>query len=139
VKNRKNTKKCKKMADYSFMDIDGNAIVERIDALLAKRQEKRAVLCRAIGINPGAVTNWCGKKQSLPRVDVAIAIADYLGVSVRWLITGEDDQGLTLEDRNLLVKYNSLDDRGRYEINTLLDAKLKGIIGDLVGEKETSA
>jgi hypothetical protein len=47
-----------------------------------------------------------------------------------WLITGEDDQGLTLEERNLLVKYRNLDQRGRYEINTLLDAKVKGNIGD---------
>jgi hypothetical protein len=55
-------------------------------------------------------------------------IADYLGVSVHWLITGEDEQGLTLEERNLLVKYRNLDERGRYEVNALLDAKLAGDI-----------
>ncbi|MDR3122627.1 MAG: hypothetical protein LBU16_02480 [Treponema sp.] len=52
--------------------------------------------------------------------------ADYLGGSVRWLLTGEDEQGLTLEERNLLVKYRSLGDRDRYEVNALLAAKLEG-------------
>jgi hypothetical protein len=78
-------------------------------------------------------TDWV-QRDTVPRADVALAIADYLGVSVRWLITGEDEQGFTLEERNLLVKYRSLDKRGRYEVNALLDAKLEGNIGDLGGK-----
>jgi hypothetical protein len=54
-------------------------------------------------------------------------------------LTGEDEQVLTLEERNLLVKYQSLDQRGRYEINALLDAKLEGNISDIDGEKEILA
>ena len=106
------------------MDIDGNAIVKRIDDLLDLRKDKRAIMCRAIGINPGAVTNWCGKKQSLPRVHVALAVADYLGVSIQWLLTGEDEKGFSLDERNLVIKYRNLDDQGQYEIQKLLDAKL---------------
>jgi transcriptional regulator with XRE-family HTH domain len=115
-----------------------NLIVMRIDNLLAVQKKERKELVAAVGANRGALTNW-DKRGTVPAADIALKIADYLGVSVRWLITGQDDQGLTLEERNILVKYRCLDDRGRYEVNALLDAKLKGNIGDLDGEKETSA
>jgi transcriptional regulator with XRE-family HTH domain len=121
------------------MDSSGFAIVERIDALLAERGQTRKALV-AIGAvkSVTSLTDWL-QRDTVPRADVALAIADYFGVSVRWLITGEDEQGLTLDERNLLVKYQSLDDRGRYEVNALLDAKLKGVVGDLEGEKEALA
>ena len=106
------------------MKINGNDIVRRIDELLVFHQEKRAVLCKAVGINPGAVTNWCGKKQSLPRADVALAIADYLNVSVRWLLTGEDEKGLSLDERNLLTKYDTLTDENRRNVRALIDSML---------------
>ena len=106
------------------MKIDGNAIVERIDGLLSGRKEKRASLCAAIGINPGAVTNWCGKKQSLPRADVALAAADYLGVSLRWLLTGEEDEGLSLGDRSLLADFNRLTDDNQRNVRALITSML---------------
>lgn len=106
------------------MKIDGNAIVERIDKLLTGRKEKRASLCQAIGINPGAVTNWCGKKQSLPRADVALAAADYLGVSLRWLLTGEEDEGLSLDERNFLVAFNRLSGENKRNVQALIDSML---------------
>lgn len=115
-----------------------NPIVMRIDNLLAIQKKERKELVASVGANRGSLTNW-GKRGTVPAADIALKIADYLGVSVRWLITGEDEQGLTIEVRNLLAKYNRLDDRGRYEVNALLDAKLEGDIGDLEGEKETTA
>jgi transcriptional regulator with XRE-family HTH domain len=120
------------------MDFLGSAIVGRIDTLLKHRgQTRKALVSMGVVKSVTSFTDWL-QRDTVPRADVALAIADYLGVSVRWLITGEDDQGLTLEERNLLVKYNSLDDRGRYEVNALLDAKLKANIG-FEGEKATSA
>ena len=118
------------------MKLDGNAIVERIDALLFRRNEKRATLCKAIGINPGAVTNWCGKKQSLPRADVALAAADYLGVSLRWLLTGIEDEGLSIDERNLIVEYNLLTEENQRNVRALIDSMLSV---PAVGKKETSA
>jgi transcriptional regulator with XRE-family HTH domain len=100
-------------------------IVMRIDDLLVAQKKGRKELISAIGANRGVLTNW-DKRETVPAADMALKIADYLGVSVRWLITGKDEQGLTLEERNLLVKYRSLDERDRYEVNALLDAKLDG-------------
>jgi transcriptional regulator with XRE-family HTH domain len=73
---------------------------------------------------------------SLPSLDIAFAIAGYLGVSVRWLITGEDEQGLTLEDRNLLVKYNSLTGENQRNVLALIDSMLSVPVK---GEKEVLA
>jgi transcriptional regulator with XRE-family HTH domain len=106
------------------MKINGNDIVKRIDILLSKRNEKRAILCKAIGINPGAVTNWCGKKQSLPRADIALAIADYFGVSVRWILTGEDEEGISQDERNLLVQFGYLTDENQRNVRALIDSML---------------
>jgi transcriptional regulator with XRE-family HTH domain len=101
-------------------------IVMRIDSLLKAQNKGRKDLVMSIGVNRGVLTNW-DKRETVPAADIALKIADYLGVSVRWLITGKDDRGLSLEERNLLVKYRCLDDRDQYEINALLDAKLEGV------------
>jgi transcriptional regulator with XRE-family HTH domain len=120
------------------MSVVGTDIVKRIDDLLGLRGEKRQNLADALGFSVANIAKW-KHYGSLPNSDSALAIADYLGVSVRWLLSGEDDQGLTLEERNLLAKYSRLDQRGRFEVNALLDAKLDGNISGIDREKETFA
>jgi transcriptional regulator with XRE-family HTH domain len=120
----------KKNADFSIMRKAKTPIVVRIDDRLAAQNKGRKDLIMAIGANRGVLTNW-DKRETVPAADIALKIADYLGVSIRWLITGKDEQGLTLDERNLLAKYSSLDERDRYEVNALLDAKLDGSLGGL--------
>jgi transcriptional regulator with XRE-family HTH domain len=104
------------------MESQGSAIVERIDNLLNEKGQTRKALAAAGVVNSVvSITDW-SQRGTVPRADVALAIADYLNVSVRWLVTGEDEQGLSLDERNLLVKYRSLDERGQYEVNALLGA-----------------
>lgn len=69
------------------MDGRGEKLVNRIDELLEIRGEKRQDLCGNIGISLQAISNW-KKQDSLPAVDSAIQIANYLEVSVEWLING---------------------------------------------------
>jgi transcriptional regulator with XRE-family HTH domain len=76
-----------------------------------------------MGLNHGALTNW-DKRGTIPSADVAIRMAEYLGVSVHWLITGVDKEGLSADEHNLVVKYRCLDGQGQFEIRALLDAKL---------------
>jgi transcriptional regulator with XRE-family HTH domain len=105
------------------MKATGTGIVKRIDKSLEAKKGSRKDLYLSLELAFNTFSNW-ETRETVPAADVALKIADYLGVSVRWLITGKDEQGLTLEERNLLAKYNSLDDRDRYEVNALLDAKL---------------
>jgi hypothetical protein len=90
------------------MAIEVSAIIERIDGLLGERGETRRFLVAAGAVKSVQnITAWI-KRGTLPRSDIAVAIAKYLGVSVIWLLTGEDERGMTRDESNLLVKYQSL-------------------------------
>ena len=52
-------------------------------------------------------------------------VADYLGVSMCWLLTGEDGAGLTPDERNLLDSYKQLDDRDRGDVVGIIAVKLE--------------
>jgi transcriptional regulator with XRE-family HTH domain len=100
-----------------------NPIVVRIDGLLASKKKGRKELIAAVGANRGAITNW-DKRKTVPSADVALKIADYLGVSVRWLITGKDEQDLSLEERNLVYDWNRLTGENQRNIRALMNSML---------------
>jgi transcriptional regulator with XRE-family HTH domain len=105
------------------MSLNGTDIVKRIDDLLMAKGEKRQILADALDFSVANIAKW-KKRRTLPSSDNAVAIAGYFAVSVDWLLTGEDKLDITREERNLLVKYQSLDDQGQYEVMALLDAKM---------------
>lgn len=63
-------------------------LVDRIDLILAEIGKTRTELCNEIGLSLQAIANW-KKTKGLPVVDNAINIADFLNVSVDWLIYGK--------------------------------------------------
>lgn len=63
-------------------------IVDRIDLVLSELHQSRIDLCNTIGITRQAITNW-KKNNGLPVVDKALKIAEYLNVSIEWLINGK--------------------------------------------------
>lgn len=70
------------------------SIVERIDKKLKEKRLKRKDLCSKIGVNRTSITQW-DINGNVPRGDVCVKIADFLGCDLRWLITGEkEDAGL---------------------------------------------
>jgi hypothetical protein len=60
----------------------------------------------------------------LPEVNTAVAIADYLEVPIRWLLTGEDEKGLSRDERNLLAKYGCLTEDNQRVIQATMDAMM---------------
>jgi len=106
--------------------IEGKNLVTRIMKELEARNESRAKLCESVGIDKKSLSNWCGKHTSLPSLQTALNIADYLRVPLRWLITGEREENynLTPQERNLIAKYTSLTEQDKFEINALIEAKL---------------
>jgi transcriptional regulator with XRE-family HTH domain len=108
-------------------------IIMRIDGLLATQKKGRKDLIAAVGANHGALTNW-DKRETVPAADIALKIADYLGVSVRWLITGKDEQGLSREERNLVNDWSRLAEDDRRNVRALMDSMLDVSV---YGEKET--
>jgi len=109
---------------------DGKAIFDRIIGVLAEKGLKRLDMCRAIGISSQNITNI---KKSIPAADTAIKIADYLHVSVKWLITGEQDAELSQEERDLLDAFRMLgEQKDKDEIMGIINLKIeiskKGVI-----------
>lgn len=105
------------------MKINVAEFVQRIDALLKERNEKRLSLAERCGFSLQSITEW-SRRNSMPSADKVFAIADYLGVTIEWLLTGKEDSGLSAKDRDLLRKYNSLSDRDKRAVDALIASLL---------------
>lgn len=80
-------------------------IVERIDSLLAQRNENRNNL-RKVGIAHQTISQW-STKDRIPRADDLHKIAEYLGVSMEYLLTGEIKK-LSKDEINIVYKIRML-------------------------------
>ena len=113
----------------------GKRIVERI----YERAEELGIsgheLARRVNKAPNTFANWTAR-NTIPPADTALALADELDCSIRWLITGVNDnkEGYSLEEKNLINKFRRLDTQGQFEIKTLLEAKLTPVKNESVPE-----
>ena len=80
-------------------------VVYRIDELLAKRGENRNNL-RKVDVVQQTISSW-STKNIYPRCDDLFRIAQYLGVSMEYLLTGKDKR-LSVDDSELLRKFGAL-------------------------------
>jgi transcriptional regulator with XRE-family HTH domain len=102
------------------MEITGSGIVKRIDGSGKNRKEVAA----AAGLKSvQSFTDW--NKGSIPAADTVLKIADFLKVSYRWLLTGEDEGGITLDQRELIAKFEALDKQGQRMMLEMTDLLLK--------------
>lgn len=117
-------------------------IVARIDARLSEMGMSRPDLTAEIKKKKGkfalnTLANW-SKRKTVPSADIALHIADTIKCSVRWLITGDEQEEIfTLDEKNLVSDYRALDERGKFEIKTLIKAKQTDI-DDKDTEPETA-
>lgn len=70
-------------------------------SLMKEGNVKQIDLARAAGCPKGTVFAWI-KRDTLPQADSALKIADRLGVSVRYLVTGEEEGELSPREKELL-------------------------------------
>ena len=68
---------------------------------MEKKKVKQKDIALLTGHSSGRVSDWI-KEKVVPKADDALKIADLLGVSVRYLVTGEDDKMLSHRERELL-------------------------------------
>lgn len=80
-------------------------VVDRIDMLLAQRNESRNNL-KKIGILHQTVSAWSTNNR-VPRADDLLKIAEYLGVSMEYLLTGEVKK-LSQDEFNIIYKVRML-------------------------------
>lgn len=99
---------------------------ERLLDRLEEMNLIRADLCRALGISEGTVRNW--KKGVMPAADTALKIAQYLDVSLEYLITGkekETEKKIKKSDLEFLESFKKLPEPDREEIKAILKMKLQ--------------
>lgn len=86
-----------------------DSFVDRINLSLKKLHISKGKFYEDLGLANNTSTNW-SKRGTVPSADVALRIADYLGVSVRYLITGEDNE-IPIRIREVVELCRELDDK----------------------------
>jgi len=76
------------------------------------------------GINKGTIDHWLSAKNKIPTVDKGVKIAQVLGVSVEYLVTGEDSPKTIQKSSNL--------SRHIAQLSEKLDDKKKAFILDFI-------
>lgn len=103
-------------------------IGERIFKLLGESKSQQKKLSEITGIPEQTISSW-KKRKSDPPAKHIYAIADFLNVSVVYLLTGKDETRpeLVQDEQTLLNDYRKLDLRGKSEIGHTLYKELERI------------
>jgi len=106
------------------MCVSGEKIVSRIDKILEDNARlSRADACRYAKINVRAMTDWA-KKGTIPAADTLYLVAEFLGSTVEFLITGKDREGFSQNERDLVFDYRSLSNDNKRSVRALIDSML---------------
>lgn len=95
---------------------------KRINDLLLENDMYRADIVRGTGIGESTIRGWY--KGNKPSAESLYKVAQFFGVTVEWLLTGENEstnknQMFTKEERELIEIFRHLDDRDKNAILTM--------------------
>lgn len=83
-------------------------IYERIQEKATEKGISIKALEKEVGIGNGIIRRW---NESSPQCNKLLLVANYLQVSLEWLVTGEINTQLTENERELLENFNILPER----------------------------
>ncbi len=110
-------------------------ISQRIFMILREKRLKQKDLSEYTGISTSAISAW-NKNNLNPAADKLSIIADFLGVSLSFLITGKEEHESVSEDISQLIKnYNAVDEISKKLIQERA-ATLAELAAELVAEQE---
>lgn len=95
------------------MEIKGKQIVERMESVMPRKY-----YADKLGIPEQTISNWCVRNVA-PKSKELYAIAVDMGVSMEWLLTGEERKG---DFPSELLKFRSLNAANRNAVVTLINA-----------------
>ena len=112
-------------------------MVDRINELAQKMGVSISAIEKAVGLSNGIIGKW--RKQS-PSCDKLKLVADYLNVSIDYLLTGKENQATTLstDEQELLESYRQLAPDDKEEVSkrvkeiTTQDTSIKEYETDLI-------
>lgn len=93
---------------------------DRLDLLLTEKKETRTHLAEIIGITNQSFSDW-KKRGTIPSADIVLKIANYFSVSIDWLVTGKETDGLTHEDTDFIFKLRQLSEKDKNTVLGLID------------------
>ena len=105
-----------------------NGFLQRVLEEMDFLQVSKAELSRAIEVPDPTVRSWF-TKDSIPAADTALKIADFLNVSLEYLVTGEKDESkkskaeLSDFEKNLLKESADLLPEDKVELMAYIDMK----------------
>jgi len=103
------------------MTTSGEDVVGRIGGEIDRQGLKRTELYKIVP--SGTLSNWKTKGQE-PSAYTLLKVADFLDVSVDFILTGKNPSGLPQDEQDLLDVYRLLDQRDRDELRAIAGLKL---------------
>lgn len=94
--------------------------ITRLEKTISENNTTQKELAEKVGIRRPTISEW-KKNGAIPAGDICYRIAKYLNVSMEWLITGHEDEEITMQERDLLSRYNDLSFEQRETINMMID------------------
>ena len=61
-------------------------LYEKVKALCEEKGVTIYQMCKEIGMGQNVVSNWKERKNTLPKLDTAVKMADFFGVSVDYFL-----------------------------------------------------
>lgn len=113
--------------------------IDRLELVLKQKNITKTELANKLNIRWPTLSEWA-KNGSIPAADIALKIADYLNVSLEWLITGKEKENtITMEQKELLELCAKLTPEQSATIKTVIETMAKkmppeGIVSDGVGQ-----
>lgn len=103
-------------------------ITNRIDTILMQTNQRRADLSRGCGVGESTIRAWIN--GSKPSADALLKVANYLNVTVEYLMTGKGEattnspEHLNFQEQKLLEVFRSLSDNDKNAVLTLANGLL---------------
>lgn len=109
-------------------------ICDRIFSTLDKKDKMAADLCKFLDIQSSTMSTWKTRKKD-PPAKYMKKISIFLGVTLEWLLTGEEleqtlpigNHELSEDENDLLALYRKLPERKKYETIGELKGFLKAV------------
>ncbi|MDE5894348.1 MAG: helix-turn-helix domain-containing protein [Acetatifactor sp.] len=109
-------------------------IVERIKEKAAEKGTNMTAIENECGLGHGAIRRWNSNSPSIDKVEI---IANFLSVSIEYLITGKEPGNLTPEEQQLVDLYRQADDRGKRSILRLAQDEARELESSTSGPGST--
>ncbi len=93
--------------------------MDRVESILKEKRLTQKELAEDLGLRRPTLSDW-KKNGAVPAADICLLIAEYLGVSVEWLVTGKET-ALTSEEKTLLKQWKILTPDQKDTLRTLLN------------------